>query len=204
MDNYGDIADGELLERVRGGDRRAYRELFDRYYEDLCRQAAVRLNGDAHAAEDVVQLVFIDFWVQKRYDAVEGNVKNYLARMMHFKVADHVRNEIRKRGNQSKYLESEVGAEVSEAPEGNEALVKALHKAISELPEQCRLVFTAAYLEEKTYNQVAEQFGISKNTVKSQMKTAMAKLRTALKGIVPLILLAASTLITLMQTFKRL
>jgi RNA polymerase sigma-70 factor (family 1) len=185
MSEYENLPDSELLAAMRKGGQTAYRALFDRYYIAICRQAALRLNGDQDAAEDVVQQVFIDFWVQEKYKVVDTSVAAYLARMVQFKVVDHIRkNVVRKRheGNQTAEGAEDMGVERIAA------LEKALHKEIAELPEQCRSIFTAVYLEGKKYKEAAEAHGVSINTVKEQLKRAMVKLRARLKDSVPIIL----------------
>lgn len=201
MDTPHQIPDSELLARTRQGDRSAYRILFERYYAELCRQAAYRLNGDEDSAQDVVQQVFIDFWVQRKNEVVKDNVKGYLARMMQYKAASHVRNEVRKRANQDKWAEQTRPGEATgndNAGEPSDELLYALRNEIQQLPPQCRAVFVAAYLEEQTYDQVAAQLGISRNSVKTQMKIAMAKLRARLGNQLPLFLF------TLIHLLKRL
>jgi RNA polymerase sigma factor (sigma-70 family) len=180
----------DLLALMRQGDKLALKELFDRHYIDLCQQARVRLKNAWSDADDIVQQVFIDFWTQKKFEVVQENVKGYLARMMHFKTASFVRSEARKKVNLHKYLDShkEISS-IDPTDENRNALITLLHNQINRLPQQCREVFIAAYMEEKTYQEVADEMGITKNTVKSHMKTAMAKLKTALKDFTPLLIL---------------
>ncbi len=174
----------ELLALMRQGDKLALEELFDRHYIDLCDQAALRLNGSRSFSDDIVQQVFIDFWFQKKYETVEGNVKGYLAQMMHFKASSFARTENRKKINLRKYLDGNAELHVTgSARDDDDTMIKLLHDQINELPQQCREVFISAYMEEKTYQEVADRMGISKNTVKSHMKTAMAKMKAALKHL---------------------
>jgi RNA polymerase sigma factor (sigma-70 family) len=180
----------ELLTLMRKGDELALKELFDRHYIDLCDQAAARLKDAKSHSDDIVQQVFIDFWSQKRFETVEDNVKGYLAQMMHFKASSFLRNEVRKKENLNKYLGSNTQGPVADsAGDDDNEKIKLLHDQIVLLPPQCREVFIAAYMEEKTYQEVADRLGISKNTVKSHMKTAIAKMKAALKGFVILAIL---------------
>lgn len=180
--------DSKLLLRLREKDEGAYRILFDRYYITLCRQAALRLNGDTDAAEDVVQQVFIDFWVQEKYRVVDTNVAAYLGKMVHFKAVDHIRKNVTRRkyeSSQSLDIFDEAGEETAERMI---ELEKALHKEIAELPEQCRSIFTSVYLDGMKYKEAADAHGVSINTVKEQLKRAMVKLRGRMKDFLPVIL----------------
>src|SRR5271169_1419869 len=51
-------SDAEALERARGGDTEAFRELVERY-SPLVFRVAFRLTGNEHDAEDVVQETFL-------------------------------------------------------------------------------------------------------------------------------------------------
>ncbi len=48
-----------------------------------------------------------------------------------------------------------------------------LYQTIDKLPEKCRKVFLMACLNDKTYQEIADELGTSINTVKTQMKTAL-------------------------------
>ncbi len=184
MDQFENLKDSELLLALHKGNQTAYRVLFDRYYTAMCKQAALRLNGDTDAAEDVVQQVFIDFWVQEKYKVVDTSVAAYLSRMVQFKAVDHIRKSVVRRGHEGNQTLDDFADDM----ERMQALEKALHKEIAELPEQCRNIFTAVYLEGTKYKEAAELHGVSINTVKEQLKRAMVKLRARLKDFVPIIL----------------
>ena len=49
------------------------------------------------------------------------------------------------------------------------------------LPDCCREIFILSRDKELDYNKIADKLGISKNTVKTQMKIALAYLRKELK-----------------------
>jgi RNA polymerase sigma-70 factor (ECF subfamily) len=50
-----------LLERVRGGDETAFTHLFERHWDAVCR-LLIRLTGDADAAGDLAQEVFVQLY----------------------------------------------------------------------------------------------------------------------------------------------
>ena len=53
--------------------------------------------------------------------------------------------------------------------------------AIDSLPEKCRLVFVLSRFEELTYNEIADQLGISPKTVENQISKALRILRNTLQ-----------------------
>lgn len=175
------LSDEEILEQIRQGDMEAFRYLFDKYYEPLCFRATL-LTGDGAMAKDVVQQVFISFWEQKRYEAVQTSLIAYLRSMVRYVSADLIRKE--KMGNEK----LQAYAFLMEGPEGKDLielseLSKEMNSAIEELPPQCKALFKAVYLEGKKYNEAAEEAGISINTVKEQLRRAFRKMREKLKNL---------------------
>ena len=57
--------DGQLIERVAGGDRRAFDELYRRYARAVLGLAVRRL-GDRGRAEDATQEAFVAIWRSAR------------------------------------------------------------------------------------------------------------------------------------------
>ena len=60
--------------------------------------------------------------------------------------------------------------------------IELLYKTIDQLPEKCRKVFLLACLNDKTYQEIADEQGTSVNTVKTQMKAALKFLRENLQA----------------------
>lgn len=65
------------VQRLRSGDKQAFKELFDEFYQTLCLFAARFLKDDALAA-DVVQEVFVKFWERHTDFDNDLKVKSYL------------------------------------------------------------------------------------------------------------------------------
>ena len=63
----------------------------------------------------------------------------------------------------------------------DEELKAVLHKAIDDLPERCRIVFTLSRFEEYSYQEIATELEISPKTVENQISKALKLLRIALE-----------------------
>ena len=78
-------------------------------------------------------------------------------------------------------MEYELNLEALEAVDENLVLdtdlEQRIHEAIQSLPEKCREIFILACVEGLKYREVAERLDVSVNTVKTQVKSAYAKLR---------------------------
>ena len=92
-------------------------------------------------------------------------------------------NYLEHRSVRNRY-EQEFQSENSEIDEGEEfdseeleSLRKRLRAFVDSLPEKCREIFILACVEGLKYREVAERLDVSVNTVKTQVKSAYAKLR---------------------------
>ncbi len=69
-----------------------------------------------------------------------------------------------------------------EAERLDEEAVAAIRQALGMLPEKTRRVVNGVMLEEKMYKEVAEELGVSLNTVKTLLRLGIRELRELLKG----------------------
>ncbi len=60
---------------------------------------------------------------------------------------------------------------------------RTLEETIADLPEKQRVVFLLSRIDKKTYKEIAEILGISKQAVEKRMYNALDKLRTISKNI---------------------
>ena len=58
-----------------------------------------------------------------------------------------------------------------------------LHAAVAELPPEQGQLLRLAYFEDKSHRVIAEELSLPLGTVKSRLRLAMAKLRTALESL---------------------
>ena len=73
-------------------------------------------------------------------------------------------------------MEAYLYAELPEV-EYDERLIDKVWRVVNELPEQTRLIFIACVVEGKKYREVADECGISVNTVNTYVKRAYKYLR---------------------------
>ncbi len=71
-------------------------------------------------------------------------------------------------------------------------MYNAVHKAIDNLPDQCRKIYLMKKYDDLSYNEIAEILGVSINTVKTQMKRAMKSLLKQLAYLRTIILIFIS------------
>lgn len=72
-----DLSDNELLDLLRSGDKSAFIEIYNRYWERLL-AIAYNHTKDKSMAEEIVQQVFISLWDRRQMVAIES-IGGYLA-----------------------------------------------------------------------------------------------------------------------------
>lgn len=164
---------------MQQGDTSALEYFFQEYME-LLYYRALGYVKEPLVAEDIVQEVFIRFWDNRRELNLSISVPAYLTRA----VINACKNYLEHVCVQQKY-EQQYKAENQEAEEfwdydadELEALRERLNVFIDSLPEKCREIFVLACVEGLKYREVAERLDVSVNTVKTQVKSAYAKLRS--------------------------
>ena len=131
-------------------------------------RTAYLLTGDAHAAEDLVQVALLKVVPQWRRvaDNPEPYVRTVLAR-------ESVSRWRRRRWRE---LHTDQVPEVPAADERPDDRL-ALREALARLAPRQRAVIVLRYYEDLTEAETARVLGISVGTVKSQARDALARLR---------------------------
>ena len=185
IDGLGDFGFGDL---VRVDPAHAHALLVD-VKHDLGRLFAGFL-------EDVLQDVFIKIWEIRGRIKPELSFSGYLYRITRnhvFKLLKKITADeaLRLRVMQDLYQQT-TDADTLLQWKQYETL---LHSAIDRLPPQRQKVFRLCREELKSYEEVARELGISRNTVKEHMMLAMKSIRffvySNADGILPLLLAAA-------------
>jgi RNA polymerase sigma-70 factor, ECF subfamily len=171
-----------LAARLAAGDDHALAEVFDALGRSVY-GSAMSVIGDDHAAQDVVQDVFIELWTHPdRYDPAAGTLRTYLSVMARHRAVDLLRSELRRVARQERSyrltpVPGAAGAGEQAMAAHTAGLVRA---AVQLLPASQRQVVELAYFEGLTCREVAHAVGIPEGTAKSRLRLALAKLETAL------------------------
>lgn len=172
-----------LLNRIRSGSLEAFHQVFEQYYELLCNYAVIITRNRA-TAEEVADDVLFELW--KNHDRLQiDNLEHYLLRATRNR-SINILTQMRRRHevNQSLlpdnyYKERETLLTCDSTPLDDMVLQeyrRRLDMAVSELPQVMQRVFRLSREEDMSYSDIAETLGISVNTVKYQIKAALAML----------------------------
>lgn len=168
-----------LLERINEGDRKAQRELYDRY-AGTAMAVAMRYVADSDAARDVLQEAFIKVFthVVRFQPKGEGTLKAWVMRVVAHEAVDWL-----KKHHPIVHMEelSDNIPEEEEPDVGNVPL-EVLQQMIQELPDGYRLVFTLYVMEQKSHKEIASLLGIREDSSASQFLRAKRTLAKAINN----------------------
>ena len=173
-------SDGELLQRIAGGDREAFDVLYHRFVRPVFALALRRL-GDRGRAEDATQETFTSIWRSAAsYRADRGPGAPWL-----YAVA---RNAIVDRARARSETPTEVPDEASSEPGPSDEAERSwlawrVHRAMQELPEHERPLLELAYWSGLSQSEIADFLNIPVGTVKTRTRSALGRLADALEEL---------------------
>jgi RNA polymerase sigma factor (sigma-70 family) len=163
--------DALLMERIRAGDDQALAAVYDQHAGAVYGLAR-RVAQDEQLACEVTQEVFTYLWeMPHRVDLSRGSLRTYLTLLAHRRAVD----EVRRRRTRSRAETAPAQPEPEDEPESRPVTV-----LLGMLPAEQRAAVQLAYYDGLTYAQVAKALGIPEEAAKSQLRTALASLRTLL------------------------
>jgi len=185
--------DSALVALAASGDERALGDLYDRY-GGMAYSLACAIVSEHADAEEVVADAFAQIWRSASgFDSARGSVAAWVATITRTRALDLVRSRKRR----ARVLEeaavvtdegetlvlaptveaADRGAEQSETS----AIVR---RSLDELPAAQRRVIELAYFGGFSQSEIAAQLSEPLGTVKTRMRTAMEKLRQALRPVI--------------------
>lgn len=167
-------------DRLIAGEEGALNEIYDQF-SSFVYALALRVIGDARAAEDVSQDVFVTVWKRPgAFDPDRGSLRTWLGTLAHRRAVDHVRREEARRRRAVKDAARPVST--PDVEEMALALVTAerVRSALDTLPDEQRRAIQLAYFGGKTYRQVAEVLGIPEGTAKSRLRLGLRRIADVL------------------------
>lgn len=169
-----------LLSRIREGDRRAFDELYRRYWKQVYNAAYKRLQSYDHA-KDIAQDVFTQLWVY--LNASTGSIDN-LPAYLYTAVRNNVLKSIEK---EKKFISVpdvlftlENLRDHADADMLYSELERSYRAVLEKMPQQQRTIFQMRYQDELSSDAIAQELKISPKTVRNQLGKALIKLKTNL------------------------
>lgn len=167
---------------LRSRNHRAFRILFNRYYEELVGYAHSYVM-DVSASEDIVQESYIKLWEKAGSLSINTSLQAYLYTMVRNKCIDFLRAVQVTYSEDIEQLNaillSDYQPEITTGGERNRRYEKVM-RVVDNFPERMKLIFKLKFFNHYRYAEIAEELNISINTVKTQLKRAKVKIDRAI------------------------
>jgi RNA polymerase sigma-70 factor (ECF subfamily) len=181
-----DESQAQLLRRIAEQDRQALAEFYDQTAGTLF-STAVRILGDAHEAEEVIQDAFLQIWGKAgTFDAALGAPFYWALSITRNRAIDRLRARQRRVRLADELHEAAVTDSPPFAPPFQSVLSQedlvAVRSAVNGLPGEQRQAIDMAFFGGMTHAEVAEALQEPLGTIKARIRRGMLKLRESLQA----------------------
>lgn len=183
---------------LRKGDRQAMLALYREHYVGLM-NFGIRLTGNRDLSSDCFTQVLLRLWDNRAALPEVGNIRSYLLTCMKHELLKELQSEKNAAGRlvqqQSEHVEPSYEEHLV-AIQTDDELRCRLAKVLEQLTEREKELLRLRYFEDRSYDEIAEQCGITKRTAYNIVFAALRTLKAGMmlkdKGrtlIVPLIII---------------
>ncbi|MGS2720703.1 RNA polymerase sigma factor [Paraglaciecola aestuariivivens] len=172
--------DEQLVKKALQGNKQAWLNLIKRYEKPIYNYG-LRMTSKNEDALDLMQEVFMSVFRNLANYRHEGSFKSWLFRIAHFRCIEFYRRKKPMQGlDDAPEIESEQPsvAECLQIDQANKQLIQAMQA----LPLAQKAVVELKFFGQFTFDEIAEQTGMSANTAKSRLYGALEKLRTLMEA----------------------
>lgn len=189
MESSAHDIDRELFARIAEGDEQAFRRMFHAYNKVLFPFVAAIVRSDTDAGE-IMQEVMLKLWVNRATLKAIKNPGSWLRTVAAHAAYDHLRKIA---GYELMLARSQFAQQDADKVSWNDLEARQIRKTIEEamekLPQRRRQIFRMSKIEGFSRKEIAEQLGISENTVRNQLADAVEFVQDHLKRSAVLLLL---------------
>lgn len=172
-----------LVRSIAAGDQQALRALYERTHR-LVFTVAMRISGSRESAEEITLDVFHDVWRRSsRYRPEGGSVLGWIMNQARSRAIDRLRFEQRKKRRPAVSDHDEardIDASGPVAAMDSQQRRSSLADALTALTPDERQAIETAYFGELSYAEAAVRLDQPVGTLKTRVRSALAKLRKAL------------------------
>lgn len=158
-------------------------EFFEKLYCDYYSSLVTFCEGilfDSEEAMDVVQEVFLDLWKKNNQIEIENTIKTYLYTCVKYKAFNRIKKLNIIDRHQDQLKEAYLNTMDFEAMP-DEAIKDKIRRILNDCPPQMRKVLEYHSFYGWKYKEIAEELGISVNSVKTHIQRAYKRFRAEFK-----------------------
>jgi len=167
----------ELLDLLKAGDKAAFTSIYEIHAPSLTGFAASKL-ASLEEAKDIIHDLFAYIWSERENIQVTVSLKSFLFAAVRYRVIDHIRKNVTRKQYASmlSHLSDAITADAEE-----ELVSKNLHytleNVVETLPSRTKQIYRLSRNRHLAVKEIAGELGLSEQTVKNQLSTALHHLR---------------------------
>jgi len=175
-----ELDDKWIIEGIKSGDESAYKSLFLKYYAQLV-VFARKVVVDDDLARELVQDVFVAFYEKRKELNIHTSLKAHMYQSVRNRCLNQIKhNQIRRDHHANIFVEKKQEEAYVEDKLEETELEHRIYNVVKTLPDQCRRIFEMSRFDGTPNQEIADQLGLSKRTVETQISKALKVLRKQL------------------------
>lgn len=169
-----------LLEEFKKGNKKAFKKLFELFWEPMFINAK-SIVLDENIAKDIVQEIWVNLWQKREHNTIK-NFEAYIFRSVSYGCFKYLRDNKLKTTHLQAIDAMELLTESAVEHQHNlDQTQFIIEKSLTELPPRCQQIFRLSRIEAASNEEIAKRLGISKRSVENQMSIALKSIRQNLR-----------------------
>jgi RNA polymerase sigma-70 factor (ECF subfamily) len=186
-----------LIERLKNNDKKAFEEIFRRYFPGL-HEYAVFYFGNSQLAEDIVQDIFLKLWLSRNKISIHTSLKGYLYRSVHNICIQYLRHikieqqhkELHQAKLEEAILMNRLFFEIGSNKLFESEIKHLVQESLVTFPAKTREIFELSRNSDLTNKEIAKRMHLSEKSVEYHISKVLESLRKYLKDYLPLLIIA--------------
>lgn len=178
----------DIIKGLVTGKEEAYKHLYDVHYDALCIYANHYVD-DNFIAETIVGDIIFSLWQSREQLNITHTLRSYLMKAVKNRCINYFGYQVRLEALKTN-LKTEIESDSQDYESAydyplsrllEKELDLKIQESISKLPDLTRRIFELSRFSDMSYQEIAQTTGVSHDSVKYHIKSALSKLREDLK-----------------------
>ncbi len=173
------IDEVKLIRELKAGSISAFNELYERYFPKVY-SYCLQISKSPHKAVDITQEVFLKLWEHRKAIRSEESINPFLFKMAKNNLISAYREALNSKTYEDYVLYSQSLYQEKSSHIEYMDFLRILNHAVMELPKNEREVLKMSRMQLMKNKEIAAQLGLSEQTVKNRLVSAVKHLRELL------------------------